>query len=496
MPSLPPSMSDEDVPALALLAGLARLHQTVFLMDGDGRVVWASDRLAELVGADGGRDVLGRRASELYASGNGDARTDADANGGFAARRVILRGAAERDLAADVSVAPAPSRCAEGLSLVIVRPVEEPEAPPAPPADYFRAILDSSDDAVCALDPYGFLTYANPALERLLGQPVDHLLGAPAALAFSPRGGLDGLADALRPGSRGCSAELVLEDRGAGRRVLAVTSNPIQLPDGRCAGTVAFLRDVTEQRRSEEELERKNHELEHYVHAVSHDLRTPLVSLLGFSRLLAQDYGDVLADTGRHFLERIEQASRTMESLINDLLELSRVGSASAPRDWVDPLPLVSQLARELKPLLDRAQVELRVATSAPLLYCARTQLYQVLANLIGNAVHHMGRPPGGGTAWVEVDFREHEGAGVLCVRDNGVGIAPEDQERVFEIFQTLGRRPPGGEATPGTGSAGTGMGLAIVKKIAERHGGRVWLESGPGRGAAFFVSFPGRREG
>ena len=118
---------------------------------------------------------------------------------------------------------------------------------------------------------------------------------------------------------------------------------------GRCAGTVAFLRDITDKRRSEAALALKNQELEHCVHAVSHDLRTPLVSLLGFSRLLAQDYGDVLTDTGRHFLDRIEQASRSMESLINDLLELSRIGAAIGQRDWVDPLPVFKQLANELK---------------------------------------------------------------------------------------------------------------------------------------------------
>jgi len=370
------------------------------------------------------------------------------------------------------------------LYLAVVRREEDAvdeTSIPVPGMGYFRSILDSASDAVVALDRRGYVTYANPALKQVLGLPSERLLGLPVSLAFSRRGALDGLAEALRPGRDGQGVELEVTRKGGGTRILSVTANPIVLPSGTCGGTVAFLRDVTDQRRSETDLALKNQELEHYVHAVSHDLRTPLVSLLGFSRLLAQDYGDVLTDTGRHFLDRIEQASRSMETLINDLLELSRIGTANGRRDWVDPLPVLKQLANELKPRLEAQGIALTLPASPPLTFCIRTQLYQISSNLIGNAIEHMGECD---DARIDV-AADGTGDGVrLRVTDNGVGIPPEGQARVFEIFHTGVRRPGA--------RRGTGIGLAIVKKIAEAHGGRVWVESAPGAGASFSVLLPG----
>ena len=216
------------------------------------------------------------------------------------------------------------------------------------------------------------------------------------------------------------------------------------------------------------------------MHAVSHDLRSPLVALLGFSRLLRQDYGGVLGDTGRHFLDRVEQAGRTMETLIHDLLEVSRIGQAADRKTHVDPLKILLQLRGELKPRLEAQGVEISLPESPPLVLCDRTRLYQIFSNLIGNAVDHMGFRP---DARIHVEVEEEPEHHHLVVRDNGVGIDPAHHERIFEIFQSLGPRSDGGR--------GTGVGLAIVKKIAETHGGRVWVESAAGAGAAFHVLLP-----
>ena len=459
---------------LGLFEGLSRLHKTVLAVDEDERIVWMSGELSALVS----RDMIGESARELFGTRarHPELRDRMDAQGFLANEPTTLVCADGREIAVELSALPirAAGPGTSTVKLAVVRSVEGTEAEDTRvSSDYLRAVLDSSPEAVLVVDRSGFVTYANPALERLLGRSASELVGVPVTLALPAS--LERIADALRPDAVG-TRELEVETPD-GIRTVSVVTSPLLLARGEPAGTVAFLRDVTAQRLSEEELARKNQELEHYVHAVSHDLRTPLVSLLGFSRLLMQDYGELLDDTGRHFLERIEQASRTMEALTNDLLELSRIGRGDGSRDLVDPLPVLKQVAAELKPRLEEGSIALQLPETPPLLLCVRTQLYQIFSNLIGNAVDHMGSGDG---RRIEVEIDEGVDAHILCVRDNGAGIPPEDRERVFEIFQTLG---------PTSSGQGTGIGLAIVRKIAESHGGRVWLESAPGSGAAFFVS-------
>ena len=243
------------------------------------------------------------------------------------------------------------------------------------------------------------------------------------------------------------------------------------------------LRDVTDQREIVQRLRKENEELEHCVGALAHDLRSPLVGLLGFSRLLRQDYESSLDETGHHFLDRIEQAARTMEALIHDLLELARIGDAGERPVLVDPREVLLQLAAELKPRLESAGIDLALPSDhASRVYCDRSRLYQVFSNLIGNAIDHMGpRRDARIEVVIEEDDQQHE----IIVADNGRGIDPAHCERIFEVFQSIGTRSDG--------RRGTGMGLAIVKKIVERRGGRVWVESEPGLGARFHVTLPRR---
>jgi PAS domain S-box-containing protein len=484
MKTNPPSApSVPDLPALGLLEGLSRLHQTVLLLDESDRVAWVSGELGGSAGSES--CVMGRSVSELFQV-QGEhigIRAQLDRGESFANRRIEVPLASGTTLQVEFSAFTVTSPSdGQRFCVVVVRPADESapaEPEPVPGVGYLMAMLDSSPEAVLSVDRRGFVTYANPAFERLFDRRADELRDKPVALAFSRTTELEALAEALGPDSENGSAEFDLQDAGTVRRI-AVSASPLRLPDGSHVGTVAFLRDVSQARTAERALARKNAELEHYVNAVSHDLRTPLVSLLGFSRLLADDYGDVLTETGRHFLDRIEQASRSMEALINDLLELSRIGQANGRRELVDPLAVLKQLGHEFKPRLEAGSIRLVLPEAPSQISCVRTQLYQVFSNLIGNAIDHMGEPA---EPRIEVDVRQQGDACVLHVRDNGAGIPPAEQGRVFEIFHTLGHR--GGERR------GTGIGLAIVKKVAESHGGRAWLESEPGQGAAFFVSFP-----
>ena len=237
---------------------------------------------------------------------------------------------------------------------------------------------------------------------------------------------------------------------------------------------------VADRHQSRESLEQKNEELETYVRSVSHDLRSPLVSLLGFSRLLRDDYHDVLNETGLHFLDRIEQAGRNMERLLHDLLELSRIEETSHCRVHVHPTPILQQLFSELKLQLDEKNIELQLPENPPSVLCDRTRLYQLFSNLIGNAIAHMGARP---TGRIEVEIETLPDGWLISVRDNGPGIQRADHERIFEAFQTAGQ--------PNEGKKNSGLGLAIVKKIVAAHSGRVWVESEAGAGACFLVWLP-----
>jgi PAS domain S-box-containing protein len=332
------------------------------------------------------------------------------------------------------------------------------------------AILDAAPDPAVAIDRDGRVCYVNPACGALfgctssdvIGQHVRDLIGShqPDADAH----------DGVRRGH----AELRLT--GGETRWVAYS---VKGMDGPVGGAVAYLRDETERYRGELQRSRHNDELEQTARALAHDLRSPLVSVLGFSRLLREEFGAALGERGTHFLDRITEAGRTMESLIRDLLDFTRIGHAGTRSVLVDPREVLLQLRGELKPRLEQQNVELLLPDHPPLLCCDRTQLYQLFSNLIGNALDHMGPCE---TPEVVVEISETPEWHQIVVRDNGRGVVPTEQERIFEMFHSV--------AHPG-GRKGTGIGLAIVKKIAELHGGRVFVESPPGEGAAFHVLLP-----
>ena len=241
-----------------------------------------------------------------------------------------------------------------------------------------------------------------------------------------------------------------------------------------------FVVCVADRHQTRESIEEKNEELEAYVRNVSHDLRSPLVSLLGFSRLFRDDYCEVLDETGLHFLDRIEQAGRHMEQLLHDMRELSRIEETPHCRVHVNPTPILQQVFSELKLQLDEKNIELRLPEDPPAVLCDRTRLYQLLSNLIGNAVEHMDV---NATGWVEVAIETVLDGWQISVRDSGPGVPTEAHDRIFEAFQTAGQ--------PNERKKNSGLGLAIVKKIVEAHSGRVWVESEPDAGACFFVWLP-----
>jgi PAS domain S-box-containing protein len=226
------------------------------------------------------------------------------------------------------------------------------------------------------------------------------------------------------------------------------------------------------------ELERANKELEAFSYSVSHDLRTPLIAIEGFSRILSKKYGDRLEPKAREFLEAIQRSTKQMDQLIGDLLSLSRLTRVEFDTAEIDMGGLARAVFEEIKGITHGRKLKL-VVNSPPHARGDVTMIRQVYANLLSNAVKFTRARE---VALIEVGGIEKVDERIYYVKDNGIGFPEADKDRIFGVFQRL----HGADEYEGTG-----IGLAIVQRIVARHGGRVWAEGRPGEGATFYFSLP-----
>ena len=243
-------------------------------------------------------------------------------------------------------------------------------------------------------------------------------------------------------------------------------------------------REQIEREREEliNELKVKNDELERFTYTVSHDLKAPLITIRGFLGYLEEDVSKGDTERMNADMMRIVDATDKMQKLLSELLELSRIGRMMNPPELVPFADIAQEAVDLVRGSIETHGVRVNLSPNLPAVYGDRPRLVEVMQNLVDNACKFMGEQP---EPRIDIGQREtdEDGHPVFYVRDNGIGIEPQYQERIFELFHKLDAH-----------SEGTGVGLALVKRIVEVHGGRIWVESpGAGKGTSFFFTLPGK---
>lgn len=365
---------------------------------------------------------------------------------------------------------------------------------------HLQTLFASLPDMVWLKSRDGVFLSCNRMFERLVGLQEAELLGKTDYDLF-PRDTADYFRAhderAIRAGCRSTNEEWVtLADTGE-RLLLQTIKTPMRNAAGDLIGVLGIARDITELRGMQDSLSQLNQELEQRVadrtqalseairelesfsYAVSHDLKAPLRGIDGYSKILLEDYGDALDATAQRFLNNIRNGAGQMHALIEDLLAYSRMERRSIEASRVD-------LGEVMRGLLARradeiANASARIVGNVPsiVVRADRQGVEMVLRNLLDNALKFSrdARPP-----IITLEAKVEQGRVLLSIRDNGIGFDMKYHERIFEIFQRLHRSED---------FAGTGVGLALVRKAMQRMGGRVWADSEPGEGACFHLEFP-----
>ncbi len=364
----------------------------------------------------------------------------------------------------------------------------------------FRLLVSQVKDyAILHLDPRGYITSWNDGAARIKGYRAEEIIGQRFTCFYPTEDVTRGKPDLeLKVAAdKGVYEEEGWRVRKDGSRFWAhVSITALRDDDGQLRGFGKVTRDVTEPKRAEDEIRRlnaelesrvtvrtaeltaANKELEAFTYTAAHDLRAPLRHMHGFVGALREDCYDQLDGDGRRYLDKIATSSRDMGLLLDDLLNFSRLGRVELRHERVDLNRTVLHIRQELAPECEGRMLAWQVA-ELPVVQGDPTLLHQLLFNLISNAVKYTRRCD---NARIEIGVARVVGEEAIFVRDNGAGFEMEYVEKLFHVFQRL-HRPDEFE--------GTGIGLAIVRRIAERHGARAWAEGAPGRGATFYVSLP-----
>jgi len=349
------------------------------------------------------------------------------------------------------------------------------------------AILDNIPDMAWMKDLDSRYIAVNEQFMKACGMTMEEIIGKTDSEVWQPhyaeRYRYDDL-EVIQSGQRRRVEELQ-EDQSGREYWVETIKTPIRNANGEIIGTTGIRREVTERKKAElerekliTELELKNAELERFTYTVSHDLKSPLVTITGFLSYLEKDARSGNFEKFDNDLKRIRHAVDKMQMLLRDLLELSRIG-----RIINEPVETsVGEIVREALALVDgqlqARGVRVEYTDEDLTIFGDRVRLVEVMQNLLDNAVKFMGSQP---HPQIRIGaIRDEQGKPIFFVQDNGIGIAPQFSNRIFGLFNKLD-----------ADSQGSGVGLTLVKRIIEVHGGRIWVESQPGEGATFYFTLP-----
>ena len=363
---------------------------------------------------------------------------------------------------------------------------------------HFRSLIEHATDIITVLDTQGRIQYASPSVSRILGIDVSALMGQTLTEFIHPEDQEEALA-LLAPAEESSTEIRMAEYRfgtNGGRHVVLDSVARDLCHDPAVRGIVVNSRDITDRKAAAakltalvERLETSNRELQNFAFVASHDLQEPLRKIRAFGDRLQVKCGDALGEQGLDYVERMLNAAGRMQNLIVSLLDFSRVTSKAQAFVPVDLDETARGVLGDLEVRIEQIGAEVELS-DLPTIDADPTQMRQLLQNLIGNALkfHHEERAP-----VVRVTCHPENGSAAkalgpnngrcqIRVEDNGIGFDEKYQDRIFEIFQRLHGRNQ---------YEGTGVGLSICRKIAERHGGNISVTSTPGSGATFIVTLP-----
>ncbi|MDQ7839299.1 MAG: PAS domain S-box protein [Thermodesulfobacteriota bacterium] len=351
-----------------------------------------------------------------------------------------------------------------------------------------RALVETMNDGLAIRDENGFLTYVNDRFCAMLGYSRDEIIGHPVT-DFLDEANQDILGEQMAAGTKGGhpSYDITWTGKGGLKIPTIVSPAPIRDAEGQIKGSFGVITDITDRKKAEEalqqamaELKRSNDELQQFASVASHDLQEPLRMISSYLQLIERRYKGKLDEDADEFIAFAVDGATRLQDMINGLLAYARVGTRGKPFEPIASEAVLEQALLNLQVAIEESGAAV-THDPLPTIVGDAAQLDRVFQNLISNAIKFHGEEP----LHIHISAKLMGNEWVFSARDNGLGIDPQYQDRIFGIFQHLHAR----EEYPGIG-----IGLAICKRIVERHGGRIWVEAEAGGGSTFYFTIPIRR--